>query len=135
MSQGEVRAVPNQRLFTAVAAWVAATYPGRLPRRVTVRLDDGEAVSLVVPATAAMAHQQDSGAFSPTPLQDDILDALAGKALRTDALAAKCDTDRRNLFRPGGLKELQAAGWVAHHKRYGFYRPDDPPPEIVGDIR
>lgn len=71
--------------------------------------------------------------FVPTATQDAILDALAGKALRTDALAARVDCDRRTLFKPNGIKELVQAGWVRHHRRLGYYRPDDPPPELEGD--
>lgn len=69
--------------------------------------------------------------FVPTDLQQRILDALAGKALRTDALWQRCDCNRRSLFNdPGGLPELQEQGLVAHHARTGYYRPDCPPPEL-----
>ncbi len=63
-----------------------------------------------------------------------ILEALAGVALRTDALAAKAGINRSALFaHPGGLKELQARGDVSHHRRMGFYRPDAPPDELAGN--
>lgn len=69
-------------------------------------------------------------AFVPTPFQADILAALEGKGLRTDALAAKVG-DRRRLFKdPGGIPELQEQGLVSHHRRVGYYRPDFPPPEL-----
>lgn len=73
-------------------------------------------------------------AFVATPFQRAILKALAGKAMRTDDLAAKVG-DRRRLFRdPGGLPELQEHDKVRHHPRLGFYRPDDPPAELqAGD--
>lgn len=66
-------------------------------------------------------------AFVPTPFQQDILDALEGKGLRTDALAAKVG-DRSRLFRPEGLPELRQHGRVDHHPRVGYFRPDAPPP-------
>ena len=65
--------------------------------------------------------------FVPTRLQQDILAGLAGKSLRTDALAHKCDVDRAQIFRKGGLPELRERGLVAHHPSIGFYRPDAPP--------
>jgi hypothetical protein len=68
--------------------------------------------------------------FTPTGLQQDILRALDGKALRTDALAHKADCDRGQMFRKGGLKELRERGLVAHCKELGFYRPDRPPCEL-----
>lgn len=66
--------------------------------------------------------------FIPTPFQQSILDSLDGKALRTDALGAK--TNRNQLFKTNGLKELIEQGLVKHHKRIGYYRPDAPPPEL-----
>jgi hypothetical protein len=73
----------------------------------------------------------DAATFLPTPTQQDILAALDGRALRTDALAHRADCNRRSLFHdPGGLPELQRRGLVAHHRRIGFYRPDAPPPEL-----
>jgi hypothetical protein len=68
--------------------------------------------------------------FVPTLLQRDILRALQDKALRTDALAAACDVDRRQLFRPGGLPELRERGLVGHHRKVGFYSTGAPPPGI-----
>jgi hypothetical protein len=62
----------------------------------------------------------------PVPLLVCLV-ALDGKALRTDALAAKTGSDRRRLSKPGRLKELQDRGLVARHDRLGFYRPDAMP--------
>jgi hypothetical protein len=70
--------------------------------------------------------------FVPNPFQHRILEALDGRALRTDALGDAVD-DRRRLFRPGGLKELQAEGLVNHHDRLGYYRPGAPPATFAGD--
>jgi hypothetical protein len=66
--------------------------------------------------------------FIPTPFQQEILAALKGKGLRTDALVAKLECGRSRLYAdPGGLPELQENGLVSHHKRVGYYRPDAPP--------
>lgn len=68
--------------------------------------------------------------FVPTQFQQDILEALSGRALRTDALAAKVG-NRRGLFKdPGGVPELIEEGLVSHHKRLGYYRPDKPPADL-----
>ena len=68
--------------------------------------------------------------FVPNAFQRGILEALKGKALRTDELARRVG-DRRRLFRPtGGLSELQDEGLVKHTRRVGYYRPDEPPPEV-----
>lgn len=64
------------------------------------------------------------------PFQRGILQALQGRALRTDALAAEVG-DRSRLFRPGGLAELRDRGLVDHHPRLGYYRPDALPPELT----
>lgn len=74
---------------------------------------------------------KESSGFVPTPLQESVLAALKGRALRTDALAHKAEVNRRSLFKePGGLPELIEEGLVAHTKRLGYFRPDAPPPEI-----
>jgi hypothetical protein len=79
------------------------------------------------PAAQGPAEQ----VFVPTPFQNAILDALEGKALRTDALGAAAG-DRGRLFRhPGGLRELREQGLVSHHERRGFFRPDAPPEELA----
>jgi hypothetical protein len=66
--------------------------------------------------------------FVPTPFQKGILHALDGQALRTSDLAHKVGNRRKLFVHPGGLRELQAQGLVAHHHRLGYYRPDAPPP-------
>ena len=70
--------------------------------------------------------------FVPTQFQQDILNALDGVALRTDALTHKLDCANGQLFRKPvrGIPELIAHGLVAKHDRLGFYRPDSPPQEI-----
>jgi predicted transcriptional regulator len=67
-------------------------------------------------------------------LQDDVLEALDGKALTLDALATKLGVDRSALHRRG-LKELLARGLVENHRRVGgYYRPDAPPPKYAGRL-
>jgi hypothetical protein len=69
--------------------------------------------------------------FIPTELQGRILQALDGKAMTLDALAAKLDVDRSTLYR-FGVKELKARGLIANNRRVGgYYRPDAPPPKYA----
>lgn len=66
--------------------------------------------------------------FIPTPLQKAILAALAGQALKKQALADLiCKGEGTVLYREGGIKELRALGLVEHKRRIGFFRPDAPP--------
>lgn len=71
-----------------------------------------------------------TSALPGTPEKVAALEALDGKAMRTDALAAAVG-DRSRLFKAGGLEELQQQGLVKHHKRLGFYRPDALPPRLA----
>jgi len=122
----------NEALAAVVRAWVATWYPGRVARRLRIDLDDGERVQLPVrPAAVDDARHEGNGEpVVPTAYQQAILDALEGRALRTDALAAALGGDRRRLFRAGGLSELREQGLVSHHARLGFYREDVPPGEV-----
>jgi hypothetical protein len=123
-------------LFRAARDWLARYYPGRLVRRLHLELDDGDRVRLPVPigqaaASAPTVCSLPAEGFVPTPFQQEILDALEGRALRTEGLASAVGCDRRSLFRkPGGISELQEHGYVKTHKRMGYYRPDSPPEEI-----
>lgn len=125
---------PNlSQVLATIRDFVLAALPGEVPEEITVRMVSGRKLRAPVPAPGIAAEPTAPQPFVPTPFQQDILDALEGKALRTDALAAKVG-DRSRLFRhPGGLKELQEQGLVAHHKRLGFYRPDAPPEELEGE--
>ena len=91
-------------------------------RRIQVRFAAQE-VATAQANRAAAPHLP----FVPSPFQKSIIDALNGRAMRTDALAAKIG-DRRKFFRE--KKELEERGLVAHHQKLGFYRPDAPPPEL-----
>lgn len=119
-------------LAEAVRHWVADNLPGRTPLRIQIfTVEDGqEPISLPIPA--AIKHVDDSeSVFVPNAFQQAILDALEGKAMRTDALAAKVG-DRSRLFsKPrGGLPELKDQGLVGHHARLGYYSTSAPPPEV-----
>lgn len=72
--------------------------------------------------------------FVPNEFQRQILEALDGKALRTDALAGAVGNRRRLFKHPGGISELIEEGLVANHPRCGYYRPDRAPPEIFQDV-
>ncbi len=67
---------------------------------------------------------------APAPLTDNqkrILDALDGKALGVDDLAAACDIERPQLY-PWGLKSvLEARGLATMTPGLGWWRPDRPP--------
>ena len=121
--------MPNVVELFAVLRAVLSTLTNRRPVRIIVVLDDGEQVRLPVPEVAATAPQPARGqAFVPNDVQAGILEALDGKAMRTDQLANKVGCDRRQLFRrPGGVQELRDAGLVNHHDRHGYFRPDCPP--------
>jgi hypothetical protein len=102
--------------------------------RLRVTLDapgGGNLVTVAVPPEPDGQGGPDDVPFIPSPFQQGILDALDGKALRTDALGAAVG-DQRRLFRPrGGLQELREHGLVDHHERLGFFRPDAPPPKLL----
>lgn len=116
---------------------IVRTSYGVTPIKVKVYVvEDGKHVILPCPPANGVSPAAEVGSepFVPTPYQEAILVALEGKALRTDALANVVG-DRSRLFRhPGGLRELQAHGLVAHHKRLGFYRPDVPPEALESGI-
>lgn len=79
------------------------------------------------------ASSRDSDAdtvFVPTPFQERILSSLDGTALRTDAIASAIDCNRRQIFKPNGIKELVAAGRVRWHHKLGYFRPDSLPQEL-----
>jgi hypothetical protein len=125
-------------MLRVVALWATAYAPGLPVAKLSIHFHGmAEPVVLPVPppglSALTAAPPADESPERLTDLQERILDALAGKALRTDALAHKADCDRGQMFRKGGLKELRECGLVAHHKDHGFYRPDDPPPDGPGE--
>ncbi len=107
--------------------------PGRVPDRPDG--PDGRAGAKEAPPGRAPPTEPPPAPpdFVPTAFQEAVLAALEGRALRNDALAREVG-ERSRLFRhPGGLRELRERGWVAHHPRMGFYRPDAPPEQLRTD--
>lgn len=79
-----------------------------------------------------LAHGVDTAEvpFVPTPLQRRVLDALKGRSLTKDALAAELGVDPSQLHRDA-LRQLMDTGveLVCNKLRgVGYYRPDAPPP-------
>jgi len=81
----------------------------------------------------------DTEPFVLLPQHRSILDALNGKALRSECLAHTANLDKRSLFnrkrktgkiKLGLIPELTKHGLIRHHDRLGYYRPDAPPPEL-----
>lgn len=109
-------------------------YPCDPPDRLSLRLRSGQTIELPLPPCGVDLPREEPAIFVPTAFQADLLAALEGKALTTDALAAKVGCGQRNLFRrPGGVAELKEQGLLASHPRLGYYRPDAPPPELTED--
>ncbi len=70
--------------------------------------------------------------FIASPLQQQILAALNGEALKKQPLAdAVCAGEGTRLYRSGGIKELMKAGLVARKNGIGYYRPDAPPDGLI----
>lgn len=88
-------------------------------------------------------HPRDVESASPSaePLvldarQKRILEVLAGKALRAQAIADACGFEKNKLYqkRADGsqpLSELVDHRLVIKDRKVGFYRPDAPPPNVV----
>jgi hypothetical protein len=62
-----------------------------------------------------------------TDPQKKILQALDGKALGVEALAAECDVDTPTLYKQGLKTVLETQGRVKHKHGLGWYRTDRPP--------
>lgn len=122
-------------LQRALQAWADQVQPGWTEAIITLKVADGTPLRLPFRRSAMPASRpvDTEMAFIPNPFQQAILDALEGKALRTDALGAAVG-DRARLYRPNGLRELRDHGLVAHHERLGFFRPDAPPDELAGEM-
>lgn len=66
--------------------------------------------------------------FVGTPLQNNILNALNGRALKKVPLAdLVANGDWSGFYRPGGIKELMEQDLVRKKSGIGYYRPDAPP--------
>ena len=116
---------PTSVLFEALRVYLMATNPRFEVDRLKLIARDGSKVDLHVVLDMAPAS-----VFVPSPFQEAILEALDGKALKTQALGAAAG-DKSRLYKPHGLQELRDRGMVEHHDRLGFWRPDAPPPELV----
>src|SRR5262249_21906949 len=120
----------NPDLFNVVRSWVEANYPGESAETLVIHIR-GRAVPVQLPVPPALVvngRAVGPPPFITTSFQDDILEALDGRALKTDALGAAVG-DRGRLYRARGLKELREKGMVCHEPGVGFYRPDAPPKE------
>jgi hypothetical protein len=145
---------PVLNLQLAARALVAANFPGRYAVEVVVILNhvDGanpRPVRVFMPSPGSFASNGDapaadpprrppeppepkaaSGAFEPTELQGDILEALEWKALNADGLSEAVGVSRRYLYRkPGGIGELIEQSMVRVESGVGYWRPDMPPPK------
>lgn len=126
---------PTGELIAAVRVYLSTYSPHSKPTALRIVLADELPITLPLARcqpvhTIPVEAEKYDEVFIPNAFQEAILEALEGKALRTDALGAAAG-DRSRLFRnPGGLKELQEQGLVKHNRRAGFYRPDAPPDEL-----
>jgi hypothetical protein len=120
------KSLSTDELLETVRIWAAAKHPGRLVTRVRIDLHDGGRFDAAMPVAAA----PDPGSLL-TPVQEAILEALDGAAMRADELGAVIG-DKRRLYHPGGIKELREQGLVDLHRQLGYYRPDSPPPQLAG---
>ncbi len=135
---------PRTALIAAARALTQGLYgPVEHLDRITIRLKSGIRIRVDVPdgeiqqlaSAPTSPPSMPLTRFVPTPFQKGILHALDGQALRTDDLAHKVGNRRKLFVHPGGLRELQAQGLVAHHNRLGYYRPDAlPPPLRDGEV-
>jgi hypothetical protein len=124
----------TRSLFAAVQAFLTELYPGEAAEAITIRFADPRRRGITLPVPLALpAREPEEKPFIPSVPQRAILEALEGRAYRTDALSAKARLPRSQIFRKpkGGLAELQEQGLVEHHDRVGYYRPDAPPPELA----
>lgn len=69
--------------------------------------------------------------FASTPLQQHILDLLAGRALHTHELVRTVGNVQGFFSGRGGFWELRHLGLVVHDAVVGNYRPDMPPPGVI----
>jgi hypothetical protein len=111
--------------------YVAENLPGESARLLRLDLASGSQVRHPVSPCRAGAPAEERP-FEPSAFQQAILDALDGKALRTDDLGAAVK-DRSRLFKAHGLPELRERGLIDHSKRCGYFRPDAPPEELASE--
>jgi hypothetical protein len=110
------RHVETQEMLETVRLWAQSLYPGFPAETISVRLRHmptpirlpvPSEMPTELPSPLKSKRSEDESVFVPTPFQRAVLEALDGKALRTDALVSIVG-DRSRLFRKiGGLQELQ----------------------------
>jgi hypothetical protein len=95
-----------------------------LPEQVTETL---QLVTELEGAPTVQARPLAVPRFAPNRLQRLILAALEGEALSKNVLRQVVG---KRIFGKHGLGLLRKRGLVRFHQRYGYYRPDRPPPEL-----
>ena len=96
---------PTSVLFEALRVYLMATNPRFEVDRLKLIARDGSKVDLHVVLDMAPAS-----VFVPSPFQEAILEALDGKALKTQALGAAAG-DKSRLYKPHGLQGCATAAW------------------------
>lgn len=127
----------NDDLFRMVHRWAQSNFNGQPACELFIRIrGGGEATFTDIPYKGAADERADrceeEEPFVPKRIQAEILEALDGRALRTTALANKLSNRTQMYEHPGGMRELLERGLVKKHSRLGYYRPDEPPPELGG---
>jgi hypothetical protein len=125
-------AASAEALIDAVRNFMSECHPRDTADVVIIKLSCGSGkIKIVVPPLLAAPKVSQ---FIPNAVQDAVLGALDGRALRTDALAREAKVERSQMFKkPGGLAELTENGLLERHPRMGYYRPDSPPPKLDDD--
>lgn len=80
--------------------------------------------------TEAAEPESHRGPDLLTKFQRKIIDALDGRALKKEQLAAELKCEPSRLYKNGGLKELKERRLVDNKAGVGYYRPDAPPPAL-----
>ncbi len=121
-------------LFAFCRTWVDTIYPGLKPVHIALTLDSGAEVRLPVPDVPGLPEStpETADTFVPSRLQQRVLEALDGRALRGPQIREAVRSTSILSRHPGGIRELKWYGLVKHDRRFGFYRPDRPPPELGG---
>jgi hypothetical protein len=68
--------------------------------------------------------------FIPTAFQERLLKLLKYNSLTADKLEGKLCIDRKNLYKRG-INPLKERGLIVPNRRFGYFRPDFPPPKIA----
>jgi hypothetical protein len=106
--------------------------PSAAPRTITLHINGYDPLTLPVPPEPPAPLAPPEPPFVPNDAQACVLEALAGKALKTTPLSEAAGVNRSQMFRhPGGLQELRDRGLVDLHPRAGYFRPDAPPDELI----